>query len=64
MMITATSRTTNEDLSSANISTILGATYAMSTSGYGANASVTVDESHADGQVDSALQHLILQETA
>ena len=54
--------TTNEDLSSANI-TLLGATYAMSTR-YVANASVTVDASHADGQVDSALQHLILQETA
>ena len=36
----------------------------MSTSGMVANASVTVDASHADGQVDSALQHLILQETA
>ena len=46
--------TTNEDLSSANI-TILGATYAMSTSGMLANASVTVDASHADGQVEFSI---------
>ena len=43
--------TTNEDLSSANI-TILGAMYTMSTSGMVANASVTVNSSHADGQVE------------
>ena len=46
--------TTNEDLSSANI-TILGATYAMSTSGMLANASVTVDASHTDGQVEFSI---------
>ena len=43
--------TTNEDLSSANI-TILGATYTMSTSGMVANTSVTVTSSHADGKVE------------
>ena len=43
--------TTNEDLSSANI-TILGATYTMSTSGMVANTSVTVNSSHADGKVE------------
>ena len=51
--------TTNEDLSSANI-TILGATYAMSTSGMLANASVTVDASHADGQVEFSITALDL----
>ena len=51
--------TTNEDLSSANI-TILGATYAMSTSGMVANASVTVDASHADGQVEFSITALDL----
>ena len=43
--------TTNENLSSANI-TILGATYTMSTSGMVANTSVTVNSSHADGKVE------------
>ena len=43
--------TANENLSSANI-TILGATYTMSTSGMVANTSVTVNSSHADGQVE------------
>ena len=51
--------TTNEDLSSANI-TILGATYTMSTSGMVANASVTVDASHADGQVEFSITALDL----
>ena len=51
--------TTNEDLSSANI-TILGATYTMSTSGIVANASVTVDASHADGQVEFSITALDL----
>ena len=43
--------TANEDLASANI-TLLGYTYTMSTSGMVANASVTVNASHADGQVE------------
>ena len=51
--------TTNEDLSSANI-TILGATYTMSTSGMVANASVTVNSSHADGQVEFSITALDL----
>ena len=51
--------TTNENLSSANI-TILGATYTMSTSGMVANASVTVDASHADGQVEFSITALDL----
>ena len=51
--------TTNEDLSSANI-TILGATYTMSTSGIVANASITVDASHADGQVEFSITALDL----
>ena len=51
--------TANEDLASANI-TILGATYTMSTSGMVANASVTVGESHADGQVDFSITALDL----
>ena len=51
--------TANEDLSSANI-TILGATYTMSTSGMVANASVTVNSSHADGQVEFSITALDL----
>ena len=51
--------TTNEDLSSANI-TILGATYTMSTSGMVANASVTVNASHADGKVEFSITALDL----
>ena len=51
--------TANEDLSSANI-TLLGATYAMSTSGIVANASITVDASHADGQVEFSITALDL----
>ena len=43
--------TASENLSSANI-TLLGYTYTMSTSGMIANASVTVNASHADGQVE------------
>ena len=43
--------TASENLSSANI-TLLGYTYTMSTSGMVANASVTVNASHADGQVE------------
>ena len=43
--------TANEDLSSANI-TLLDVTYAMSTSGLIANASVIVNASHADGKVE------------
>ena len=51
--------TANEDLSSANI-TILGAMYTMSTSGMVANASVTVNSSHADGQVEFSITALDL----
>ena len=51
--------TANEDLASANI-TILGYTYTMSTSGMVANASVTVDASHADGQVEFSITALDL----
>ena len=51
--------TTNENLSSANI-TILGAMYTMSTSGMVANASVTVNSSHADGQVEFSITTLDL----
>ena len=51
--------TTNENLSSANI-TILGAMYPMSTSGMVANASVTVNSSHADGQVEFSITTLDL----
>ena len=51
--------TANEDLSSANI-TILGATYTMSITGMVANASVTVDASHADGQVEFSITALDL----
>ena len=43
--------TVNENLSSANI-TLLNATYVMNTTGMVANASVIVNSSHADGQVD------------
>ena len=43
--------TANENLSNANV-TLLGYTYTMSTSGMIANASVTVNATHADGQVD------------
>ena len=41
----------NENLSSANI-TLLNSTYAMSITGMIANASVTVNATHADGQVE------------
>ena len=43
--------TVNENLSSANI-TLLNSTYAMNITGMVANASVTVNATHADGQVD------------
>ena len=43
--------TANENLSSANI-TLLNSTYAMNITGMVANASVTVNATHADGQVD------------
>ena len=43
--------TVDENLSSANI-TLLNSTYAMNIAGMIANASVTVDASHADGQVE------------
>ena len=43
--------TVNENLSSANI-TLLNSTYAMYITGMIANASVTVNATHADGQVD------------
>ena len=43
--------TANENLSSANI-TLLNDTYTISTNGMVASASVTVDATHADGQVD------------
>ena len=43
--------TASENLSNANV-TLLGYTYTMSTSGMIANASVTVNATHADGQVD------------
>ena len=43
--------TANEDLSSAEIM-LLNDTYEMSTNGMVANASVIVNSSHADGQVD------------
>ena len=55
--------TVNENLSSANI-TLLNATYVMNTTGMVANASVIVNSSHADGQVDFNITALILQETA
>ena len=42
--------TANENLSSANI-TLLNSTYAMNITGMIANASVTVNATHADGQV-------------
>ena len=51
--------TASENLSSANI-TLLGATYTMSTSGMVANASVTVNASHADGQVAFSITALDL----
>ena len=41
----------NENLSNANV-TLLNSTYAMNISGMIANASVTVNATHADGQVD------------
>ena len=43
--------TANENLSSANI-TLLNSTYAMNITGQIANASVTVNATHADGQVE------------
>ena len=43
--------TVNENLSSANI-TLLNSTYAMNITGMVANASVTVNATHTDGQVD------------
>ena len=43
--------TANENLSIANI-TLLNSTYAMNITGMIANASVTVNASHADGQVE------------
>ena len=43
--------TVNENLSSANI-TLLNSTYAMNITGMVANASVTVNATHADGQVE------------
>ena len=51
--------TASENLSSANI-TLLGYTYTMSTSGMVANASVTVNASHADGQVAFSITALDL----
>ena len=51
--------TVNENLSSANI-TILDATYTMSITDMMANASVTVDASHADGQVEFSITALDL----
>ena len=43
--------TANENLSSANI-TLLNSTHAMNITGQIANASVTVNATHADGQVE------------